>query len=251
MQKKFAILVASAAAIALGSIAVPAQAQKFGTSHDTHCVAGNTAQACSLQNILNHYTVGGPQINTNNDSGYQMFSSTGGQASSSFLFSVAGFAPHNTFGLYKLGSPNTKVQLFGGGTQNGANVAVDFLANGAVKVGQQLINNFGTDFGFYLGGPGGTFFSQNALNGGNQQAMIYQGNGQTKLNFGGTAKLFSQDSFLVAFEDVRLGSSDRDYNDMVLMVSGIKGKAVPEPTVMLGLSAVAGAAIVSRRRRQG
>ncbi len=250
MQKRFALAFAGLATLAITSFAAPARADgKFGVSHDTTCVAGNTAAACSLQSILNHYTTGGPQVNTNNDTGYDLFTNTGDNATGSFLFSVAGFAPHNTFGLYKAGDPNTKIQLFGGGTSGGAESAVKFLANGAVQVGNTVVNNFGRDFGFYLNGPGGTFFSQNGLNGGKQQAMVYKGTG-TQFNIGGKAIDFDPSKYLVAFEDVNFLSSDKDYNDLVVVVSGVRSsKDVPEPALMLGMATVVGGAIAARRRK--
>ncbi len=253
MQKKFAILVTGATTIALTvAVTAPAHADMtFGTSWDTNCVAGNTPQACSLQGMLNHYTTGGPQIDTTKDTGYQLFTSTGGNAASSFLFSLAGNAHSNTFGLYKAGDPNTKIQLFGGGTNAGEQTMVSFLSNGAVKVGNQIVQNLGSSFGFYMEGPGGKFYSQNAMNGGNQQSAIYQGNGKTTLNVGGKNTLFGVDQFLVAFEDLALNASDRDYNDMVLLVSGVKGTKVPEPTFMLGMAGVAATAALSRRRSKG
>jgi Domain of unknown function (DUF4114)/PEP-CTERM motif len=251
MQKNFALLLAGLTTIALGvTAAAPARADgKFGTSWDTNCVSGPTAEHCSLQSLLNHHTASGPQINTNNDSGYELFRSKGTQAASSFLFSMAGNAPYNTFGLYKAGDQNTKIQLFGGGTQSGAQSAVNFLANGAIQVGSSIVQNFGTDFGFYIDGPGGRYFSQKALNGGNQQSMIYQGNGQTRLNIGGQDTLFGLDKFLVAFEDLPFGNTDKDYNDMVLLVSGVQASKVPEPATMLGLGAVVATAALARRRK--
>lgn len=250
MQKKIALAIAGLATVGITAFAAPARADKFGRSHDTSCVAGNTAEACSLQSILNYYTTGGPQIDTQNDTGFELFTNTGNNATSSFLFSIAGFAPHNTFGLYKAGDPGTKIELFGGGTTGGTESEVSFLANGAVKVGATTVSNFGTDFGFYLAGPGGTFFSQNALNGGKQQAVIYQGNGQTQFKVGGKQIDFDPGKYLVAFEDVALGASDKDYNDLVVIIDGIRNKKdVPEPALMLGMVAVAGSAIVSRRRQ--
>ncbi len=248
MKKQFALAIASITTLSITAFAAPAQAE-FGVSHDTTCVAGNTAAACSLQSILNHYTTGGPQVNTNNDTGYDRFTNTDNNATGSFLFSVAGFAPQNTFGLYKAGDPNTKIELFGGGTSGGAESAVQFLANGAVKVGNTVVNNFGRDFGFYLNGPGGTFFSQNALNGGKQQAMVYKGTG-TQFNIGGKAINFDPSKYLVAFEDVNFLSSDKDYNDLVVIVSGVRStKDVPEPALMLGMATVVGGAITARRRK--
>ncbi|MBE9032987.1 DUF4114 domain-containing protein [filamentous cyanobacterium LEGE 11480] len=251
MQKQLALTFAGLATIALTGFAKPAQANvTFGTSHDTNCVAGNTAEACSLQSLLNYYTTSGPQIDTTQDTGYELFTNTGNSATSSFLFSIAGFAPDNTFGLYKASDPNTKIELFGGGTAGGTESEVSFLANGAVQVGSNIVNNFGSDFGFYLGGPGGTFFSQNALNGGNQHSAIYQGNGQTKLNVGGKEIDFDPGKYLVAFEDVSFLSSDKDYNDLVVVIDGVRSKDVPEPAIMLGLAAVAGGAVATRRRHK-
>ncbi|MFM2428798.1 MAG: hypothetical protein RLZZ511_11 [Cyanobacteriota bacterium] len=250
MKNKIALAFAGIATLAVTAFAAPAKAEvQFGTSHDTQCAAGNTASACSLQSLLNHYTVNGPQVNTAQDTGYELFRNNGNSATSSFLFSIAGFAPHNTFGLYKSTDPNTKIQLFGGGTTGGSESLVKFLGNGSVQVGNNTVNNFGTDFGFYLSGPGGTFFSQKGLNGGNQQSVIYKGNG-AKFNVGGKTIDFDPSKYLIAFEDVKFGQSDKDYNDFVAVISGVRhAHDVPEPALMLGMATVVGGAIVSRRRK--
>ena len=251
------ILTLVASTVALSSAVMqPAQAVDFSTSWDSNCVGGQGAASCSLQNILNSMTTAGPQINTAHDSGIQTFSNAGNGTAASYLFSVAGYAPNNIFGIYKLGDTSNKIQLFGGvtsGITQGAGTLVNFLANGSVKVGSQIVQNFGSQFGFYLDRQGPdplAVYSQNALNqNGAQQVVAYTGNGQTQLNIGGQNTLFSKDSVLLGFEDLRLAGSDKDYNDLAILVSGVRSStAVPEPTVLLGLAAIGGA-IASRRRK--
>ncbi len=233
-----------------------ARAVSFGTSWDTNCVGGTGKVSCSLQNLLKSITVGGPEIDTTNDSGAQTFTSAVGTTTGSYLFSVAGYARQNKFGIYKLGDPNTRIQLFDGVTSPttaSATAKVKFFANGSVKVGTKEVKNFGNQYGFYLDRQKGrdplTVYSQNALNTGSAQQMVaYTGNGQTHLNIGGTKTLFDKNSVLLGIEDLRLERSDRDYNDLVVLVSGIQNsKDVPEPMALLGL-AVVGAAGVLRRR---
>ena len=232
-----------------------AKAISFGTSTDTDCVGGTGVGSCSLQNLLNSVTTAGPTINTTQDSGAQTFTSAGGTTSGSYLFSIAGYAPHNKFGLYKLSDPNTRIELFGGVTSGitaGAKTMVNFLANGSVQVGNSIVQNFGSQYGFYLNRQGPdplTVYSQNNLNaGGAQQMVAYAGNGQTRLNIGGTDTLFDKNSTLLGFEDMPLSQGDRDYNDLVVLVSGVQdSKSVPEPMALLGLAAVGAAGVLRRR----
>ncbi len=252
------VFVAITGTIVLSALSAPsAKAVDFGTSWDSNCVGGTGASSCSLQNIVNHMTQSGPTIDTTKDSGVQTFAAARNSATSSYLFSVAGYAPKNTFGIYKLGDPTTKIQLFGGvtsGISTGAQTAVSFLANGSVKVGNTLVQNFGSQFGFYLdrNGPSPlTVYSQNNLNAaGAQQVVSYQGNGSTQFNIGGKTTLFDKNTFLLGFEDLRLASSDRDYNDLAVLVSGIRdSRNVPEPTALLSLAAIGGATILRRKQR--
>ncbi len=234
-----------------------AKAIDFGTSWDTNCVGGTGAGSCSLQNLVNSITTAGPTINTTNDSGAQTYTSAGGTTTGSYLFSIAGYAANNTFGLYKLSDPNTKIELFGGVTSGitaGAKTMVNFLANGSVQVGNSIVQNFGSQYGFYLNrqSPDAlTVYSQNNLNAGSAQQMVaYKGNGQTRLNIGGTDTLFDKNSVVLGFEDLRLNEGDRDYNDLVVLVSGVQdSKNVPEPMALLGLAAVGAAGVLRRRTK--
>ncbi len=64
------------------------------------------------------------------------------------------------------------------------------------------------NFGFYIAGPGGTFYQQDSRNpGGNAQVLSYAGTG---INAG---------TWFVAFEDGSVqGGSDRDFDDCVVQV---------------------------------
>ena len=233
-----------------------AKAVSFGTSWDTNCVGGTGAGSCSLQNLVNSVTTAGPTIDTTSDSEAQTFTSAGG-TTGSYLFSMTGYASKNKFGLYKLSDPYTKIELFGGVTSGitaGAKTMVNFLANGSVQVGNSIVQNFGNQYGFYLNRQGPdplTVYSQNNLNAGSAQQMVaYTGNGQTRLNIGGTNTLFDKNSVLLGIEDLRLNDSDRDYNDLVVLVSGVRNsKDVPEPMALLGLAAVGAAGILRRRTK--
>jgi Domain of unknown function (DUF4114) len=245
-----AIAVSTIWATAIGlTWGAPAQAVQFGTSWDSHCVGGTGAQSCSLQNLIDHITVSGPQVNTQSDSGIELFRNQASPSTSHLLFSIAGSAAQNTFGIYKSTDPSTKVQLLNGSTGAGQLAMVSFLSNGTVKVGETQVQNFGQEFGFYLEGPGGTYYTQAGLNGGRQQAVTYQGNGQTQFKIAGQKTLFSSDQFLIGFEDLPLAGSDQDYNDLFVLVGGLRdSKAVAEPGLILSLGGLSLVLAVKKRR---
>jgi hypothetical protein len=233
-----------------------ARAVNFGTSWDG---PGN-----SLQEQLNAITVGGPNIDTVNDqTGYQLFTNTAtGSSIASFMFEIAGFASTNKFGIYN--QNGDKALLFDGVNDSGDRSVVDFLADGSVSVSTKGLSpgyssptvdrdyaNFGNVFGYYLErGDGTTFYTENSRNQGSyQQAVVYQGNNQTQLKLAGkSAGTFTPDEYIVAFEDLtRAGSTDSDFNDMVVMVESVK--PVPEPATLAGLGLVAGALGLKGRRK--
>ncbi len=241
---------------ALGTIsAQSAKAIDFGTPWDTNCMGGTGTSSCSLQSLVNKITVSGPKIDTKMDSKAQTFVSTGGPITGSFLFSVSGASSVNKFGMYKLGDPNTKIELFGGvkaGITAGSSKTIQFAADGSIKVGDSMVKNFGREYGFYLERPGAAFYSQNELNSASGQQMVaYSGNDQTVLKVGNQNKVFDKNSVLIAFEDLKLKQGDRDYNDFAILVSGVKdSRAVPEPTALLSLAAIGGAAVLRRKQRK-
>lgn len=262
----------SVTVMTLGLVAVGSQtanAVTFGNTWDNPaaCASAGTVSVpttCSLQDLFNSITVSGG-IDAENDTGYETFTNTAtGSSIGSFMFEVAGFAPKNKFGIYSL-TTGAMAQLFGGVNDAGDRVTVDFNADNSVTVStkgktpgyvsatiDQEIANFGNLFGFYLtNGDGETFYSQKSKNGGYQQAAIYRGDNTTNLKLPGKAAgTFTDNEFIIAFEDLWLGgSTDKDYNDLVVMMESIEPYSdVPEPSTLLGLG-VLGASFWSVRRR--
>lgn len=128
--------------------------------------------------------------------------------------------------------------LFPGLATGGASFTVtpaDFLTWGIDQTG----------FGFYLATDVNSLplwmFTLDELNyplfGGSAQALVFQ----------------TQNSWIVAFEDIRRGMGDDDYNDAVIRVGGISPAIVPEPSSVvllgIGLSALAIAARRKSRRK--
>lgn len=242
----------------------------FGSTWDnpSKCADAGTVSVpttCSLQDLFDSQTVSGGIDAVADQTGYEWFTNTAtGNATGTFMFEVAGFAPHNEFGIYnKAGS---KISLFGGINDAGDAVTVNFLSEGKVsRTTQQLepgpinapvwnmFEDFGNEFGFYLTNKNGeTFYSQSSKNnGGYQQAVVYQGDDETVMELPGRAEgTFTDNEFIIAFEDLwRGGSSDSDFNDLVVMMESIEPADVPEPSMLLGLG-VLGASFWSVRRRR-
>lgn len=247
----------------------------FGTTWDqpgdaTYTVCDDLdAASCSLQDLLDSITVGGPGIDTANDqTNYNYFTNTAsGGSLGSFMFEVAGFAPNNEFGIYQYGNPLKKATLFSGNNDWGDRTTVDFLFDGSISVSTKglpldyigptvdgFYEDFGNVFGFYLTNKNGqTFYTDDALNPGEKaQALIYQGDDATTLQLPGKAPgTFSDNEFIIAFEDLaRNGSSDSDFNDLVVMFESIEPASVPEPTTIAGLGLIAGSLAMIRRRQK-
>jgi hypothetical protein len=173
----------------------------------------------------------------------------------SFIIAIAGNASTNVSGLYKYGSPGTLVPIFSGAS-GPAQATVTFLGNGTVIVtptfGSGIIGGtyagFGNQFGFYLAGAGNTFYSEDSLNqGGNAQALIYQGNDSDQITVPGFAKgTFLSTEYLFAWEDLPYAGTDKDFNDLVYIVESIR--PVPEPmTLVLVGAGLLGLGILRRK----
>ncbi|NEQ45004.1 MAG: DUF4114 domain-containing protein [Leptolyngbya sp. SIOISBB] len=231
----------------LGSIATAAMltaALPFAANaEDSNIQFGNSwdGPGASLQEQLDALDA---NIDTVKDeSGAELFQPTGRNVRSFLLFEIAGFAPFNTVGLYN--SAGTKWELFEGSDEG-------FTRSDRISTQDLEAADFGT-FGLYLTNKNGeTFYSEASKNGGDDQFLAYQGSGQEIKRTADSNRTFDLNfnDYLFAFEDLSLGNSDQDYNDFVGVIRRVtEVEAVPEPTAMIGLFAVAGGALAMRRRQ--
>lgn len=253
-----------AVVLGIGAIAAaPASAASFGSSFDNNHPLCDGNPDCSLQNLLDGITVSGPGVDTVNDqTGFELFTNTAtGNVTASFMFEVAGFKDYNSFGIY---NPNgDMITIYDGSNDPGDSSFLSFLGGGDVSVttkklppgasgglADNLYTGFGNKFGFYVTNKiGETFYTEKSRNGGFEQAVVYQGDNQTVMELPGKQPgTFTDNEFIIAFEDLWLGdSTDSDYNDLVVMVESVE--PIPEPATLAGLGLVGATMLLFRGRK--
>ncbi len=172
-------------------------------------------------------------------------------------FEFAGDASGNEVGVYKVGDTSITKMLFAGSVESideAGLITSNPGKNRKTKVHSNFFAGFGSDFGFYLKNAktGTTFYSESAENSdGLDYAKVFLGDGEAKfdVNQNGGSHDFHLSDFIIAFEDRAEGEKydDFDYNDSILFVHRTP-EDVPEPATLLGLSLVAGAFGVIRKR---
>jgi hypothetical protein len=210
-----------------------------------------------LQSLFNGWVGPGYDV----DSSYQTpdywtIGATGTSAAT-FIIEIAGNASYNTFGLFDRNDTDNRLEVYNGGASSGAKRAITYNPlTDEYAVGDLLTWTLvdsatfsGSSFGFYLDGPGGTFFSAAELNGGNEQMVAFQGDGRTS-NFMGTGNApWLSNEWVLAWEDLPYGGSDQDFNDLVLIMESVT--PVPEPGTLSLLGAGLLGLIVLRQRIHG
>jgi hypothetical protein len=215
-----------------------------------------------LQGVLNSITTA-PNANVSSvnvttdaisDPNDSYWSITGtGQSAATLIIELAAFAPNNKFGIYQGGK---YVQIFGGAASAGAQaivsikdtfeVFVNFIGTGVFFTGGNL-------FGYYLDSSfysdGGLWHSDTSLNNDSLDHMAaYQGKNIDTVKLPGVMPgLWTNNEYILAFEDLKASVSDKDYTDFVVMVESVQ--PIPEPgTLILIGSGLAGLAIWRRRK---
>lgn len=247
-------LLAGGLALANPAAAIPPIS--FGNSRDCQefdngSVATFLEESCSLQSLLDDATISGGIDVVSDLSSVETFSKSDGQVLAALMFEVAGFKNHNTFGIYTKDNTANTLEIFAGSDSPPDSVVLEFLSGGLIKnKATGVTTNIGSEFGYYITNKeGNSFYTQTGRNfDGRRHAAIYEGNGST-FDLGGH-KDFDPGDFIIAFEDVEEGHAyeDFDYQDLVVMVQ--ETESVPEPSVMLGLGAIAGSLLATRKRNR-
>jgi hypothetical protein len=181
-----------------------------------------------LQSYLNGVNIVGPPINVLTDqSDVQLWVTTINSATFTLMFEISSNAAATSIGLYNAGSPPLPLyQLFPAGATSGWFATASFR-RGPTRVVVGLYDDQGNEMGvttylgaeaagigYYLQGPAGIFYTQDAHNpNGTAQALAYGSMG----NFTGEWWLCWEDA------PVSGGASDQDYDDTVVNVVSFYG----------------------------
>lgn len=247
------VAVAATAATVLGSV-IGFAGEAFAGNARPVDPLGPSDDGVELQDIFDDLKVGGVGVDAIDDQiSAALFKNTAvGGSVSSFIAEIAGFAGSNKIGLYNKNLE--KALLYDGVNDDGDAAFVTFLGNGDLSIFtkgfapkntpslvDKLYEGFGNCFGFYIETPeGNTFYSEDWRNpNGDAQVLIYQGENDTTLKLPNRAPgLFTDNEFIIAFEDKVYANSDGDFNDAVISFESIMAKDVPEPGTVVGLLAI-------------
>jgi len=211
----------------------------------------------SLQTILNDITVSGTSsVNVNTDQvsfdGRWMVTGTG-NASATMIIEIAGNAGINSFGVY---NGSNFATLFTGPAVQGDRASLFVYSSGNIGILQQSSGIYTTyngflssnDFGFFMMSDGITWFSENARNSDQGDHMVaFQGKDDwVQLPSAYTGR-WNSNEYILAWEDLNMSGSDRDYNDMVVMVESVTPVPEPGTLVLLG-SGLIGLASYGRKK---
>ncbi len=157
-------------------------------------------------------------------------------AQTELLFAIAGNASSNTLYIYNIANPSQTLEVFAGGTSTSTTMEV-------------VVPSTWSGYGYELVGPGGTFYSTTGPAGsstGNFAFLAPTG----FLSSTGTIGEYTSNTWYIGVEDLPLGSSDQDYQDMVFSVTTDPPVVPLPPTALLLGMGLLGMILMGRRRQK-
>jgi Domain of unknown function (DUF4114) len=217
----------------------------------------------ALQGVLDDITIspvfGDSSADVVNDpiaEGYDdMWRVTGlGASAATMIIELASFAGTNTLGVYDFHDTSKKVELFGGSAVGGTQAFLSIKADGSVWVDNvdSGVDFGGVWFGYYMDSSaeadGGMWYSDTTKNAdGLDHMAAIQGTNTDYVQLPGLMPgLWTNNEYVLAWEDLAGPNADRDFTDMVLMVESVM---VPVPgAILLGVLGLGAAGMKLRRR---
>lgn len=175
-----------------------------------------------LQGYINSAD-GGINVSTDQNAAQRWAATVSNNSTFTVQVELAGNAASNSIGIYNASAAVPALyQVFPGAASAGwfavasfrsapTRVVVNlFDASASLQGTTTYLGADRNDFGYYISGPGGTFYTQDSRNAGSAaQALTFAGTG---LNSG---------SWFLCFEDTQLSGSDQDYDDAVLFCESV------------------------------